>query len=69
MKITKMQLIAELKNTIRLLEANDSYEGSIYYNCLETDKDQFEVTWFIRHGNSHGQGFVYVLDPTTELED
>jgi hypothetical protein len=66
MKINKSDLIERLKQTILDLENDDSFEGRLSYTCMVDGlgKDEFEVEWYLRHGNSMGQGGCSILQPT-----
>lgn len=63
MKISKSTLLESLKQMIKDIENDDSFEGSIRYSFMETDsKDEVEVEAAWRFGNKeHGQGFMNVI--------
>jgi hypothetical protein len=69
--LTKGQLLAELRNMLRLIEADDSFEGSITY-MLPSDEDEelrgavpgehyAMVIANYRTGNSMGQGGMRIV--------
>lgn len=66
MKISKLELIERLKETIYNLERNDSFEGRLSYTCMVDglSKDEFECEWYLRFGNSEGQGYCSILEGT-----
>ncbi|KKL11980.1 hypothetical protein LCGC14_2540330 [marine sediment metagenome] len=59
-EINKQQLIHFLKNTIKVIEEDDSFEGRISYKMAAT-LDTFEVDAFVRTGNSMGQGGAMII--------
>lgn len=66
--IPREDLIKMLEQVILDLKADDSFEGSLRYSCiadhLDRSKDEFECSWFLRYGNSEGQGMVNFLKPS-----
>lgn len=62
---TKEELLATLKDMQAVIEANDSFEGNISYNCMadnvEPGSGNFEVSATYRVGNSLGQGGVVMI--------
>lgn len=55
----KAELAATLADMLALVEADDSFEGSIRYTCMDESipegSQQFEVAATYRTGNSMGQ--------------
>lgn len=71
MKIHKSELIERLKQTILDLENDDSFEGTLTYTCMVEglERGEFECQWYLRHGNSEGQGGCSILQPTSKEVD
>ena len=58
MKISKEVLLLLLEDMRKRIEANDSFEGSVEYSCMqdECEKNEFVVKANYRIGNTNGQG-------------
>jgi hypothetical protein len=65
-KVSKFELVSILKAILREVEADDSWEGSFEYTCMDEDnpceKDEFMVKGCWRVGNSIGQGRMQIIE-------
>lgn len=68
MIVSKVKLVTLLRQVADLIDADDSFEGSLTY-AWPDDESQwgtgvFEVECGVRTGNSMGQGGMIYLPPT-----
>jgi hypothetical protein len=71
MKKSREDLVKTLRDMANVVEANDSFEGSIEYTCMRDGlgPNEFEVGACYRIGNSMGQGGVCLIKAAPEGEE
>lgn len=65
MRLSKDEFLAVLKHITELVEADDSYGGSLQYEA-RPEPNYFDVVASYRYGNSLGQGGVIMYNETKD---
>lgn len=61
MVLPKSELVRLLREQADIIEADDSYEGSLSYTFASGKPNHFEVEAALRIGNSNGQGGMRIV--------